>query len=152
MLRQTSPISAERYVSLDILSYLESGQTTPFHIFADVVMPDFLHNLSKFHPHSERDRLNGMFEKIGKDLDYIKEACGRVKQWEDLVNKEIKELIIQCFDDAFKDGPDELQNSPRTNFLQDKLEKTQNVVSMLKNRIFSPPELSSVNLDFFFFF
>jgi len=147
MLRQTSPISSERYVSLDLLSYLESEQTMPFHIFADVVMPDFLHNLSKFHPHSERHRLNGMFEKIGKDLDYIKKACGRVKQWEDLVNKEIKELIIQCFDDAFKDGADELPNSPRTNFLQGKLEKAQNVVSMLKNKIFSPPELSSVNLD-----
>jgi hypothetical protein len=67
--------------------------------------------------------------------------------WEDQVNNEIKELIIQCFDDAFKDGTEALENSRRTNFLQDKLEKTQNVVSMLKNQIFSPPELSSVNLD-----
>jgi len=57
-------------------------------------------------------------------------------------------LIIQCFDDAFKDGTEALENSRRTNFLQDKLEKTQNVVSMLKNQIFSPPELSSVNLAF----
>jgi len=147
MLRQTSPPSSERYVSLDLLSYLESGQTMPFHIFADVVMPDFRHHLSKFQPHSERDCLHGMFEEIGKDLYYIKEACGKVKQWEDLVNNEIKELIIQCFDDAFKDGTEALETPRRTNFLQDKLEKTQNVVSMLKNQIFSPPELSSVNLD-----
>jgi Leucine-rich repeat (LRR) protein len=147
MLRQTSPPSSERYVSLDLLSYLESGQTMPFHIFADVVMPDFRHHLSKFQPHSERDCLHGMFEEIGKDLYYIKEACGKVKQWEDLVNNEIKELIIQCFDDAFKDGTEALETPRRTNFLQDKLEKTQNVVSKLRTQIFSLPELSSVNLD-----
>jgi hypothetical protein len=79
---------------------------------------------------------------------YLREGCGgRLKQWEDQVNNKIKELIIQCFDDAFKDGREALENSRRTSFLQDKLEKTQNVVSMLKNQIFSPPELSSVNLD-----
>jgi hypothetical protein len=150
MSREDYPTSSElSYVSLDLLSYLESEQTMPFHIFADVVMPDFLHhfsNLSKFHPDLESD-LYGMFEEIRNDLNYIKKACGRVKQWEDKVNKEIKEFIIQSFDDAFKDGTEALENSRRANFLQDKIEQTRSVVSVLKNQIFSPPELSSVNLD-----
>lgn len=147
MSRQTSPVSSEsRYVSLDLLLYLESEQTMPFHIFADVVMPDFLHHLSKFHPDSESD-LHEMFEGIQSDLNYIKKACGRVKRWEDKVNKEIKQLIIHSFDDAFKDGTEALENSRRTNFLQDKLEKARSVVSMLRSQIFSPPELSSVDLD-----
>ncbi|KAL6282188.1 hypothetical protein ACE6H2_013117 [Prunus campanulata] len=34
------------YVSLDLLSYLKSRQVTPFQIFNEVIMPDFLHQMS----------------------------------------------------------------------------------------------------------
>ena len=35
------------YVSLDLLAYLNSGKKTPFHVFNDVVMPEFQCHLSK---------------------------------------------------------------------------------------------------------
>ncbi|XP_021815432.1 disease resistance RPP13-like protein 4 [Prunus avium] len=35
------------YVSLDLLSYLKSRQVTPFQIFNEVIMPDFLHQMSE---------------------------------------------------------------------------------------------------------
>ncbi|XP_059436847.1 disease resistance RPP13-like protein 4 [Corylus avellana] len=152
--------SMSRYVSLDLLLYLESGQTMPFHIFPDVVMPDFRHHLSngkQFLPTSEvvdnnfcfSDlQLQGMFDEILDNLNYIKRACGRVKQWEDHINKEIEGLIMQSMDGAFKEETETKQESCRGNFLYDKLQKTLSVVSMLKSQIFSPPEFSSVNLEY----
>ena len=150
--------SKSRYVSLELLSYLESGQTMPFHIFPDVVMPDFrqhLYNGKQFLPTSELvennfccSDLRGIFAEIQDNLNYIKRACGRVKQWEDHVNKEIAELIMQSLDGAFKEERESKQESCRGNFLHDKLQKTLSVVSMLKSEIFSPPELSSVNLEY----
>ncbi|CAL8145848.1 unnamed protein product [Prunus armeniaca] len=35
------------YVSLDLLSYLKSRQVTPFQIFNEVIIPDFLHQMSE---------------------------------------------------------------------------------------------------------
>jgi hypothetical protein len=149
--------SKSRYVSLELLSYLESGQTMPFHIFPDVVMPDFRHHLyngKQFLPASELvennccSDLRAMFVEIQDNLNDIKRACGRVKQWEDHVNKEIAELIMQSLDGSFKEEREAKQESRRGNFLHDKLQKTLSVVSMLKSQIFSPPELSSVNLEY----
>jgi hypothetical protein len=166
------------YVSLDLLAYLNSGQKTPFHIFNDVVMPEFLFHLSKgkqFLPAQEMDEardiisrsismitidndeednsnsncndLHAIFEDIQNDLNYIKKACRKLKQWEELVNKVIQQLILQGLDDAFKERTGELDDSTRTNFIQDKLKRTKKVVSMLKDQICSPPQFSLVSLD-----
>jgi hypothetical protein len=105
IIRHTSSTSSfeSPYVSLDLLACLNSGQKTPFHVFNDVVMPEFLNYLSKkkkYLPAQEMDAedksssndLRVIFEGIQKDLNYIKKACCNLKDWEDLVNKDIRKL------------------------------------------------------------
>ncbi|KAL4628753.1 hypothetical protein ACB092_05G262100 [Castanea dentata] len=156
------------YVSLDLLAYLNSGKKTPFHVFNDVVMPEFQCHLSKLKQllppedmngtrdntsRTERDEeednsnCNGphaIVEEIQKDLDYINKACHKLKDSADRVDEEIQRLILQRLDDAFRERTEEaLANSPRIN----KLKRTQEVVSMLKNQICSSPQLSSDSLS-----
>uniref|UniRef100_A0A2N9IG86 Disease resistance RPP13-like protein 4 n=1 Tax=Fagus sylvatica TaxID=28930 RepID=A0A2N9IG86_FAGSY len=140
------------YVSLDLLACLHSGQKPPFHVFNDVVMPEFRNYLSKKKkslPAQEMDAEDKssssdprvIIEGIQKDLNYIKKACCNLKDWEDLVNKNIRKLILQGLDDAFKERTGEI------NFIQDNLNSTQKVVSELKNQICSVQQPSSVSLD-----
>ncbi|GMY37191.1 disease resistance RPP13-like protein 4 [Fagus crenata] len=116
-------------------------------------MPEFLNYLSKkkkFPPtqemHAEdkssRSDPRVIFESIQKDLNYIKKACCNLKDWEDLVNKDIRKLILQGLDDAFKE-----RTGGAINFIQDNLNSTQKVVSELKNQICSVTQPSSVSLD-----
>ncbi|GMY37182.1 disease resistance RPP13-like protein 4 [Fagus crenata] len=90
---------------------------------------------------SSSNDLRVIFEGIQKDLNYIKKACCNLKDWEDLVNKDIRKLILQGLDDAFKERTGEI------NGIQDNLESTQKVVSELKNQICSVTQPSSVSLD-----
>ncbi|XP_030970840.1 disease resistance RPP13-like protein 4 [Quercus lobata] len=155
------------YVSLDLLAYLNSGKKTPFHVFNDVVMPEFQCHLLKLKQLLPPKDMNGtedntsrtvrdeeeddsncngshaIVEEIQKDLDYINKACHKLKDSADRVDEEIQRLILQRLDDAFRERTEEaLANSPRIN----KLKRTKDVVSMLKNQICSSPQLSSDSL------
>ncbi|KAK7824700.1 disease resistance rpp13-like protein 4 [Quercus suber] len=147
------------YVSLDLLAYLNSNKKTPFHIFNDVIMPEFQCHLSKIkqllppkESNGSRDnsssRINmdydqhATFEEIQKDLKYINKACHKLKDSADCVNEEIQRLILQGLDDAFKERTEAPENSPRIN----KLKRIQIVVSELKNQICSSPQLSQDSL------
>ncbi|KAM1008713.1 hypothetical protein ACFX2A_005221 [Malus domestica] len=145
------------YVSLDLLSYVKSGQVTPFQIFNEVIMPDFQYHISKDKPllekhksssstNSEEDYSSGYLQtlqKIQSDLIYIGKACSRLKQWEDLVNGAIRELVLQSLDDAFKERTETLENSTKTNFLHNKLDRVLKIISSLKESL----QLPSVNLN-----
>nr|XP_023916989.1 disease resistance RPP13-like protein 4 [Quercus suber]POF04959.1 disease resistance rpp13-like protein 4 [Quercus suber] len=169
MSRHTSSTSSfeSPYVSLDLLAYINSGKKTPFHVFNDVVMPEFQCHLSKLKQllppkdmngtqdntsrteidEEEDSNCNGshaIVEEIQKDLDYINKACHKLKDSADRVDEEIQRLILQRLDDAFRERTEEAQeNSPRIN----KLKRTKDVVSMLKNQICSSPQLSSDSLS-----
>ncbi|XP_008225018.1 PREDICTED: disease resistance RPP13-like protein 4 [Prunus mume] len=158
------------YVSLDLLSYLKSRQVTPFQIFNEVIMPDFLHQMSELKQLVEHCRscgsgssttnnngddtiveedsyLQGMFEEIQNDLIYIKKACVKFKQWEkDEVNISMKGLVFRALDDAFKQRTRSQERREETSYLRDKLVKTHHLVSMLKKSLHSSPQLSSGNL------
>ncbi|CAL2251523.1 unnamed protein product [Prunus armeniaca] len=157
------------YVSLDLLSYLKSRQVTPFQIFNEVIMPDFLHQMSELKQLveggsgrgssttttnngddtivEEDSYLQGMFEEIQNDLIYIKKACVKFKQWEeDEVNVSMKGLVFRALDDAFKQRTGSQERREETSYLRDKLVKTHHLVSMLKKSLHSSPQLSSGNL------
>ncbi|CAL8145775.1 unnamed protein product [Prunus armeniaca] len=158
------------YVSLDLLSYLKSRQVTPFQIFNEVIMPDFLHQMSELKQLveggsgrgsstttttnngddtivEEDSYLQGMFEEIQNDLIYIKKACVKFKQWEeDEVNVSMKGLVFRALDDAFKQRTRSQERREETSYLRDKLVKTHHLVSMLKKSLHSSPQLSSGNL------
>lgn len=93
--------------------------------------------------------LNALVEQIHTDLNYIKRACRKLQRWETRLNCDIKDLILQSLDDAFKERTERSEMTFRTNFavLQSKLIKTSKTISDLKNSICSPPELSSIYLD-----
>ena len=146
------------YVSLDLLAYLNSNKETPFHIFNDVILPEFQCHLSKIEQHLPKE-LNGSqdnnnsriemdndqhatLKEIRKDLEYIKKACHKLKDSADCVNEEIQRLILQRLDDAFKERTEAPENSPGIN----KLKKIQDVVSKLKEKICSSPQLSQDSL------
>ena len=146
------------YVSLDLLAYLNSNKKTPFHIFNDVILPEFQCHLSKIEQHLPKE-LNGSqdnnnsriemdndqhatLKEIRKDLEYIKKACHKLKDSADCVNEEIQRLILQRLDDAFKERTEAPENSPGIN----KLKKIQDVVSKLKEKICSSPQLSQDSL------
>ncbi|XP_068323427.1 disease resistance RPP13-like protein 4 [Pyrus communis] len=152
------------YVSLDLLSYVKSGQVTPFQIFNEVIMPDFHYHISKdkqflteydekhkssSSTNSEEDDSSRYLQTLQKiqsvqsDLIYIGKACSRLKQWEDLVNDAIRELVLQSLDDAFKERTETLENSTKTNFLHNKLDKVVKIISSLKESL----QLPSVNFD-----
>ena len=156
------------YVSLDLLAYLNSGKKTPFHVFNDVVMPEFQCHLSKLKKQllppkdmngtqdntsrtergEEEDDSNcngshAIVEEIQKDLDYINKACHKLKDSADRVDEEIQRLILQRLDDAFRERTEALANSPINN----NLKRTKDVVSILKNQICSSPQLSSDSLS-----
>ena len=148
------------YVSLDLLAYLNSNKETPFHIFNDVILPEFQCHLSKIKQLLPPKELNGSrdnsisridmdhdqhatFEEIQKDLKYINKACHKLKDSADCVNEEIQRLILQGLDDAFKERTGAPANSPRIN----KLKRIQIVVSELKNQICSSPQLSQDSLQ-----
>lgn len=153
---------------------------TPFQVFNEVVLPDFLRHLSKgkqflpppeiegnhsngivndtaesiteedeFSSSNNHSKLQALVDKIHTDLNYIKKACGKLQQWETHVNCDIKGLILQSLDDAFKERTERSEMTLRTNFavLHNKLIKTSETISDLKNSICSPPELSSIDLD-----
>ena len=147
------------YVSLDLLAYLNSNKETPFHIFNDVILPEFQCHLSKIKQLLPPIELNGSrdnstsgidmdndqhatFKEIQKDLKYINKACHKLKDSADCVNEEIQRLILQGLDDAFKERTEAPENSPRIN----KLKRIQIVVSELKNQICSFPQLSQDSL------
>ncbi|BFG27619.1 hypothetical protein CerSpe_138940 [Prunus speciosa] len=154
------------YVSLDLLSYLKSRQVTPFQIFNEVIMPDFLHQMSELKQFVEGSSsgstttnngddttvekdsdLQGMFEEIQNDLIYIKKACVQFKQWEEnQVNVSMKDLVFRALDDAFKQRTGSQERREETSYLRDKLVKTHHLVSMLKKSLHSSPQLSSGNL------
>ena len=159
--RHAYPVSSfgSSYVSLDLLAYLNSSKKTPFHIFNDVIMPEFQCHLSKIKQLLPPKELNGSqdnntsridmdndqhatFEEIQKDLKYINKACHKLKDSADCVNEEIQRLILQGLDDAFKERTGAPANSPRIN----KLKRIQIVVSELKNQICSSPQLSQDSL------
>ena len=75
-------------------------------------------------------------KEIRKDLEYIKKACHKLKDSADRVNEEIQRLILQRLDDAFR----ERTEAP------EKLKKIQDVVSKLKEKICSSPQLSQDSL------
>ncbi|KAM6601410.1 hypothetical protein CsatA_021019 [Cannabis sativa] len=173
------------YVSLDLLSYLKSGQVTCFRTFNEVVIPDFLRHLSKAEhtislrtikeedtnqngvvPHVERKTINhddqtspsssscnheendllAMFEEIKTDAVRIQKICARLEHWETELNGAMKDLILQSLDDAFKERTGEV----KTDFLQDKLSRTRETVSKLKDQIYSTlkDDLKNSNLSF----
>ncbi|VVA34807.1 PREDICTED: disease resistance [Prunus dulcis] len=162
------------YVSLDLLSYLKSRQVTSFQIFNEVIMPDFLHQMSELKQLVEGSSSSGssgsssssstanngddtiveedsylqmMFEEIQNDLIYIKKACVKFKQWEeDQVNVSMKGLVFRALDDAFKQRTGSRDRREETSYIRDKLVKTHHLVSMLKKSLHSSPPLSSGNL------
>ncbi|KAF3967439.1 hypothetical protein CMV_008564 [Castanea mollissima] len=155
------------YVSLDLLAYLNSGKKTPFHVFNDVVMPEFQCHLSKLKQLLPPEDINGtqdntsrteideeaddsnclgphaIVEEIQKDLDYINKACHKLRDSADRVDEKIQGLILQRLDDAFRERTEALANSPRIK----ELKRTKDVVSLLKNQICSSPQLSSDSLS-----
>ncbi|XP_050379583.1 disease resistance RPP13-like protein 4 [Argentina anserina] len=139
------------YVSLDLVSFLKSRQVTPFQIFNDVIMPDFEGHISKGNLSTNNDEnhdIKSKLQAIQNDLIYIGEACKRLQIWEDDVNSAIKELALQSLDDAFKERTSALENSDRTNVLQNKLDRTCSIVSRLKKLVYSPSvKFSSDNLQ-----
>ncbi|XP_062014763.1 disease resistance RPP13-like protein 4 [Rosa rugosa] len=125
------------YVSLDLLSYLKSGQVTPFQVFNDVIMPDFKDHISKGNNSPNNAAARGILEEIEKDLDPIGKACERFQKWEVEVSSAIKKLAYQSLDDAFRERTEALENTNRAKFLRDKLEKTRSLVSRLKESVCS---------------
>ncbi|XP_059436857.1 disease resistance RPP13-like protein 4 [Corylus avellana] len=138
MSKQTSSPNSS-FEHLDLLSFLKSGRTTPFHIFIDFVIPQFLGQLSKRKQHllnstqKEDSGLQERFDKIEKKLSDMENACGTLKEWEDKVNKEFKDLILKNLDDAFKERTEALENCRGIEILEERLEGAWNVVSMLTN-------------------
>ena len=154
------------YVSLDILAYLNSGTITPFHTFKDVVIPELQCHLSKVkkslpnpqQKYETQDTINDkvekdnsncnddphvIFDEIQNDLNSINKACRELKLWADRVNQEIQTLILQGLEDAFKERTEALEISLRIN----QLKRTKQVVSSLKERICSSPQLSPDSLQ-----
>ena len=187
--KRTRPISSfeSPYVSLELLSYLKSGQTTPFQIFNEIIIPDFLQHLSKgrnsFLPSPENTNRNGivdsnhetaadrdceihkeednfgfgsedsssnlrdMFEEIKNDIVLIQKVCGRLERWETDINGAIKDLVLQSLDDAFRERNETSDDTVKTPFLLTKFRRTRDIVSMLKERIYSPLKFSSDTID-----
>ncbi|XP_059436851.1 disease resistance RPP13-like protein 4 [Corylus avellana] len=137
MSKQTSSPNSS-FEHLDLLSFLKSGRTTPFHIFIDFVIPQFLGQLSKRKQHlnstqKEDNGLQERFDKIEKKLSDMENACGALKEWEDKVNKEFKDLILKNLDDAFKERTEAPKNCGGIEILEERLEGAWNVVSRLTN-------------------
>ncbi|PON85800.1 LRR domain containing protein [Trema orientale] len=197
--KRTIPISSyeSSYVTLDLLSYLKSGQITPFQVFNEVIIPDFLLHLSKarhnFLPSSPQNlthqngvvaldnhqtldhrdfriydieeedqkqdgfgceeevdtssQLLAMYEEIQNDVVLIQKVCGELERWETGINGAIKDLVLQSLDDAFKERTEKFEENVKTHFLKTKLRRTRDIVSILKERIYSPLKFSSTNLD-----
>jgi hypothetical protein len=148
MSKQTSS-SNSSFENLDLLSYLKSGQTTPFPIFIHFIMPQFLHHLSKRKQHlistqKEDSGLQLKFEKIQEETICIDNIYERLKECELHINKEFRDLILRSLDDAYKERT---ENSRETKILEETLDRTLEVVSMLKNQIYSIKELSSDKLE-----
>ncbi|KAF3451585.1 hypothetical protein FNV43_RR07680 [Rhamnella rubrinervis] len=165
------------YVSPGLLPYLEPGQMTPFQVFNEVVMPDFLRHFPMGKqllpsPEIEGNHVNGIdtteiiteedfsggnyhsdmhavVDQIHTNLNHIKRACGRLERWETEVNCAIKDLILQSLDDNFKERTERSEMTFRTYSAvqRSKLIKTAETISNLKNFICSPPELTSIDLD-----
>ncbi|XP_068323426.1 disease resistance RPP13-like protein 4 [Pyrus communis] len=148
--------------SLALLSYLNSGQVTPFQFFNEVIMPtfvchakhfptdiDYVNHKSSSTTNSEEDssscNLQTILQKIQSDLIYIKKAYGRLKQWEDHLNRAIKDLALQSLHGASNERTETLENSSRPNFLH-KLNETLRITSRLKELLSHPPRLSSESL------
>nr|POE94181.1 disease resistance rpp13-like protein 4 [Quercus suber] len=157
--RTSSTPSESPYVSLDLLAYLNSSKKTPFHIFNDLIMPEIQCHLSKGkkvpHPEEENEtrsvvedddpKCNDVLNEIQNDLNYINEACHKLKNSADCVDGKMKRLILQCWEAAFKERSQRREapeNSPRIN----KLKRTQEAVSILKNQICSSPQFSPDSL------
>ncbi|PON49323.1 LRR domain containing protein [Parasponia andersonii] len=176
--KRTIPISSyeSSYVTLDLLSYLKSGQITPFRVFNEVIIPDFLLHLSKarhnFLPSSPQNRshqngegekeedgfgckeevdtssqLLAMYEEIQNDVVLIQKVCGELELWETEINGAIKDLVLQSLDDAFKERTEKFENNFKIHFLETKIRRTRDIVSKLKERIHLPLKFSSANLD-----
>ncbi|KAK9936224.1 hypothetical protein M0R45_013075 [Rubus argutus] len=144
------------YVSLDLLSFLKSGQVTPFQIFNDVIMPDFKDHISRGNNSDEQDDLipisnetQRLLGEIQDALIPISEACRRLQQGEYAVSQAVKELAFQSLDDAFKERTKvTLENSTgRSNFLWNKLNRTRSIVFRLKELVCSPSPSPSVMLN-----
>ncbi|KAM1108457.1 hypothetical protein PS2_005080 [Malus domestica] len=148
---------------LALLSYLNSGQVTPFQFFNEVIMPIFVYHVKHFPTeidyenqksssttNSEEDssscNLQTILQKIQSNLIYIKNAYGRLKQWEDHVNRAIKDLALQSLNGALKERAETLENSSRSNFLHKQLNETLSITSSLKKFLSHPPHLSSESL------
>ncbi|KAM5588462.1 disease resistance RPP13-like protein 4 [Rosa sericea] len=125
------------YVSLDLLSYLKSGQVTPFQVFNDVIMPDFEDHISKGSNGTNNEETRRILEEIQNDLIPIGEACGRFQKWEVEVSCAIKKLAYQSLDDAFRERTEALENTNRAKFLLNKLNRTRSIVSGLKEFVCS---------------
>jgi hypothetical protein len=69
----------------------------------------------------------------------MENACGILKEWEDEVNKEFRDLIFKNLNDAFNEGT---ENSGGIELLEEGLDRAWKVVSMLTNR-FSSGNLES---------
>ncbi|XP_048447295.1 disease resistance RPP13-like protein 4 [Pyrus x bretschneideri] len=149
--------------SLALLSCLNSGQVTPFQFFNEVIMPTFVCHAKHFPTeidyenhksssttNSEEDssscNLQTILQKIQSDLIYIEKAYGRLKQWEDHLNRAIKDLALQSLHGASKERTETLENSSRPNFLHNKLNETLRITSRLKELLSHPPRLSSESL------
>jgi Leucine-rich repeat (LRR) protein len=145
MSKQTSSPNSS-FEPLDLLSFLKSGRTTPFHIFIDFVIPQFLGQLSKRKQQlsisTQKDSdLEERLNKIENRLTAMKNACGTLKEWEDKFNEGFKDLILKSLDDAFKEKTKKLENSRGLEILEERLDGAWKVVSMLTN------QLSSGNLE-----
>ncbi|PRQ28695.1 putative leucine-rich repeat domain, L domain-containing protein [Rosa chinensis] len=125
------------YVSLDLLSYLKSGQVTPFQVFNDVIMPDFKDHISKGNNSPNNEEARGIVKEIEEDLDPIGKACERFQEWEVEVSSAIKDLAYQSLDDAFRERTEALESTNRANFLLNKLTRTRSIVSRLKKSVCS---------------
>ncbi|XP_059436860.1 disease resistance RPP13-like protein 4 [Corylus avellana] len=146
----TSPNSS--FEPLDLLSFSRSGRTTPFHIFIDFIMPQFLDQLSKRKKHltpsqKEDEGIQLKFMKILEELKCVENGCERLKEWGDRVNNEFKDLILNNLDDAIREGKEESRKSIETKILEEKLDQTLGVVLTLKTRLDSIKKLSSDNLE-----
>ena len=109
-------------------------------------MPEIQCHLSKVkkfpHPEEKNEtrgmveeddpKCNAVLKEIQNDLNYINETCHKLKNSADCVDEKMKSLILQSWEDAFK------ERSQRT----EALGVLQEAVSILKNQFFSSPQFS----------
>ncbi|XP_059436863.1 disease resistance RPP13-like protein 4 [Corylus avellana] len=136
MSKKSPPDSS--FQPLDLLSYSKSGPSTPFHIFIDFIMPQFVEQLSK----RKQQLSSGKKDEIEKKLIEMENACVILRELEDDVNKEFKDLILQNLDFTFKERTEAAENFSKNECFVDTVNTAWKVVSMLNSRFSSIKEVS----------